>query len=211
MISKTVLAFSSDITVAKDDDIEFVNEFVRRNFPEDTEELIFFTRIEKKGKTIFRMDIDPMEQPENFRENLLSLVKEIGPICEAPFFIMVRSDTLDDERDEYIYGGPDDESIEAFRISHLSTRIKDLVRINARIATPRQVADVAAKILSNHTESAFTHEDARTILEISLSIATSSGMFDEMQETASNPDLINNFCDAFDAFKNPKNTEAQRP
>lgn len=75
----------------------------------------------------FSLEMEGEEVGDSFGERLSSLAKEMTPYLADSFCMTLRADSMSDERDNNIFGGPSPESVDEFRQNHYINEALSLV------------------------------------------------------------------------------------
>lgn len=74
------------------------------------------------------IEFDAQDVGQSFPERLRNLISSLGPHVTNAFVVQLREDSMMDERDEEVFGGPSKEAITEFRRNYYQRRAMDILQ-----------------------------------------------------------------------------------
>lgn len=85
-------------------------------------------RLEHVGDHRYQIELDGTDVGHSFPERLRDFIAAIQPHVTDAFVVQLREETMRDENDEEMFGGPDNASIAAFRKNYYQERAIDIMK-----------------------------------------------------------------------------------
>lgn len=158
---------------------------------------VYLNRCDSK----FILAFDGAEVGPSFNERVRNLAKAMAPHVKDAFMVQVRENTMSDDRDEDVFGGPDEATIQAFAHDfYLKEAIEILnkhsespyyralrLAMVGELVNPREINVVATIEGGNLTDITATHPIKAFKVDYDIDGADESELVDVPQEPPATP------------------------